>query len=405
MIAGDTGQTGETERGTTASNKKAADSWSQFVADLGTASVAFFCWRGLLFLFQMLATSMTQLNPVPQMDPASAWKAFPQHQALDGWVRWDAGWYHLIVTEGYSARPGQSTVAFFPGFPLATTLVTKVIGNHWAAGLIVSNVSLLFALVYLLRIARPLVGEDGSRRMLAYTLAFPTSFFLSAYYSEGLFLLTSVASFHHYLGGRYARSAAWGALAPLTRPTGVALLMAYGLGTLWNLARRQTRFRTGLLWLAFIPSGLLAFMAYSYVKLGDPLAFVRAHGAWGRSSSLPFVPLIRALVATDWSLPRQLNNTVTLLDALTAIVFLILPFFLLGKVDISLPIYSWLLILIPLATANVKSMMRLECVAFPAFLVLARWGESRSVDRLIVFAGALFLGFFTIQFANWYWVG
>ncbi|WZO96940.1 mannosyltransferase family protein [Isosphaeraceae bacterium EP7] len=405
MIEGDSGRTPGYDRDQGAFDAPEVGFWSQLAADVGTATLAFVCWRGVLFLFQMLGVSMTQLNPVAQMDPAYAWKAFPNHEALDSWVRWDAGWYQLIVTKGYAAKAGQSSVAFFPGFPLVTSALTKVIGNHWAAGLIVSNVSLLAALVYMLRIARPMLGDDGSRRMMAYMLAFPTSFFLSAYYSEGLFLLTTLASFHHYLSGRYARSAIWGALATLTRPTGMALLMAYGLGTIWNLARGQVKFTPRMLWLSFIPAGLLTFMAMLYVKVGDPLAFIHAHGAWGRSSSLPFVPLIRALLDGDWTFPRNLVNTITLMEAITGVIFLILPFFLLGKADISLPIYSWLLILIPLATANVKSLMRLECVAFPAFLVLARWGESRRVDRLIIFASALFLGFFTMQFANWYWVG
>ena len=98
-------------------------------------------------------------------------------------------------------------------------------------------------------------------------------------------------------------------------------------------------------------------------------------------------------------------NTITFMDAISVIPFLVLPLFMFRKFDVSLPIYSLLMVLIPLASGSVKSMMRVEAVAFPAFLALARLGAHRDVDRAIVFISALFLGLLTVQFANWYWVG
>ena len=50
-----------------------------------------------------------------------------------GWVRFDGGWYTKIAAEGYSYLPGaQSTVAFFPAYPLAIRAVDAVVSSATA---------------------------------------------------------------------------------------------------------------------------------------------------------------------------------------------------------------------------------------------------------------------------------
>ena len=51
------------------------------------------------------------------------------------------------------------------------------------------------------------------------------------------------------------------------------------------------------------------------------------------------------------------------------------------------------------------SQRRYMWVLFPAFILLARWGERPWLDRLITVSFLLGLGLFTALFANWYWVG
>jgi hypothetical protein len=61
-----------------------------------------------------------------------------------------------------------------------------------------------------------------------------------------------------------------------------------------------------------------------------------------------------------------------------------------------------ILVLMPLSTGTVMSMMRLELVCFPGFFALARLGENRSVDRLIVFGSGLLLALMKVGFSNAY---
>ena len=365
----------------------------------------FAVWRGSLFLLVLLGGAMTQERP--DRDPNTRlWQAFPGSFFWDSWARWDSGWYMTIVEKGYGAHDNtEQTAAFFPLFPYATRALGRVVGNHWAAGLIISNVSLLLSMLFLGRIARHGLDEDGARRSMAYLLGFPASFFLSAYYSEGLFLLMSTAAFYYYLNKRYFLCGVFGALACMTRHIGLAVFASCAIGALYGLSRPGGRFRASLFWLLLMPLGTLAFMTILYVQVGDPLAFVEAHGAWGRSARLPHEAIWQTLARVDWSIPRDMMNTIDLMDALGAIPMLVLPLFLYRKFDPALIIYGMLLILVPLASGSVKSMMRCEAISFPAFLALARFGRNRDVDRAITFGMALFLGLLAIQFANWYWVG
>jgi hypothetical protein len=279
-----------------------------------------------------------------------------------------------------------------------------VFSRYWEPGLILSNVSLVLALAYMLRIGRLGLDEEGTRRSLVYLLAYPTSFFFSAFYSEGLFLLTTTASFYHYLKGRHLRCGVWGLLAAMTRSPGILLFPSLVLGHLWQRRFKVSRSDLSLLWLGLIPCGLASVMGIMYWKLGDPMAFSKAHAAWGRSFQMPYITVWTALRAVDWSFPiESMGNTITALEVVSALAFLALPILLLRRgFHKALPIYAISLILMPLSTGSTMSMMRCEVVSFPAFLALAQLGKNRTLDRLIVFGSALFLGLFKLAFANAY---
>ncbi|WP_422926020.1 mannosyltransferase family protein [Singulisphaera sp. PoT] len=383
-----------------------AESGLSFGSAIRLAVMAFLLGRGLLFAFDAVGVAMTLERPDSQLSPRDPWRAFPGHPFWDGWARWDSGWYRIIAERGYGDRTwGTNVLAFFPLFPYATRALATVVGNHWVAGLIVSNASLLVSLVFLARIAARYLDPDGVKRTLLYLLVYPSAFFLSAYYSEGLFLLVTVLAFHEYLSKRYLLSGFFGGLAALTRPTGIALFAAFALDYLWKLSKRSTPFSARILGLALIPAGLGIFMLMLFVHANDPFAFVKAHGSWGRSFASPSQALWAAIRGIDWTLPRDHVNAVTALDALTGALFLVLPLRLFKRYDPALPIYAMILILMPLSTGSLKSLLRLECVSFPAFLALAELGKSREADRIIVFVSALFLGLLNIRFSNWYWVG
>ena len=146
-------------------------------------------------------------------------------------VRWDAGWYLQIATEGYRYTPNQpatqQNVVFFPAYPMLVRVVGRLMGGRLtgdvAAGVVVSVACFFGALVYLFLLARRFVDDDASESAVWLLAAYPFAIFYSAIYSESLFLLGAVAAFYHFSREEVGRAALWGVLVGLTRPNGFLL--------------------------------------------------------------------------------------------------------------------------------------------------------------------------------------
>ena len=143
---------------------------------------------------------------------------------LGVWQRFDANWYLDIAEGGYSATGGSAV--YFPLYPIAIRLVGDLLsGRELLAALLISNLSVIVALVLLYKISSDLVGASGARRALVYLAMFPTSFFFLAPYTESLFLCLSLATLYSALRGRMLGAGLLGALAALTRLQGVVLML------------------------------------------------------------------------------------------------------------------------------------------------------------------------------------
>jgi hypothetical protein len=230
----------------------------------------------------------------------------PHVPALDMFAQWDARHYLNIAVTGYDAPTApESNIAFFPLYPLLIRIVLLVIGRvdvetGAVVGLVISNLALFAALLYL----SALVARDFSltvaRRTVLYVLVFPTTLFLSSVYAEAVFLLTAVATVYHARAGEWHRSALAGALAALTRPFGVLLLVPIAV----ELYRQRPHARS---WLAALgpPAGLAVFVGYLWWLFDDPLAYFHAGAAWGRGLHLPWEVLLGylrgPLQGFDWT--------------------------------------------------------------------------------------------------------
>jgi len=229
----------------------------------------------------------------------------PHFPWLDMWAQWDAEHYVNIAVSGYEP-PSESfsNIAFFPLYPLLIRLVLLTVGRvdpqtGALVALLISNVALYGALLYL----SALVARDFSltlaRRVVLYVLVFPTTLFLSSVYAEPLFLLTAVATFYHARSGEWAKSGVAAFLAALTRPFGVLLVLPLAV----ELYRQRSHLRD---WLALIgpPAGPAVFIGYLWWLFDDPLAYFHAGASWGRGLHLPWNTLLDyirgPLVMFDW---------------------------------------------------------------------------------------------------------
>jgi hypothetical protein len=93
------------------------------------------------------------------------------------------------------------------------------------------------------------------------------------------------------------------------------------------------------------------------------------------------------------------------IDLLAVTLFLGLSLVLLSNRRWSEGVFVLLGTLIPFSSGLLMSQRRYVWVLFPAFVLLARWGERPWFDKAFTVLSLLGLGLFTALFANWYWVG
>ena len=151
-------------------------------------------------------------------------------------VRWDAGWYLSIVTDGYRYTPGdpsvQQNIVFFPAYPMLMRVAGRLLGGdmtgYVAAGTIISLAAFFAALIYLYLFARDRDGDETARGAVWLLAAYPFAIFFGALYTESLFLLGTVAAFYHFSKRQFWHAAAWGLLVGLTRLNGSLLVIPLG---------------------------------------------------------------------------------------------------------------------------------------------------------------------------------
>ncbi len=214
--------------------------------------------------------------------PSARVPAFEGWPVFQMWIRWDAGWYYAIAKDGYFfSDQEQSSAAFFPLYPLLLRSLMALGANPYYAGMAVTFVCGLGAVLAFSRWASLFAPAPDVRRAVALLLVWPFAYYLvAAMYSDALFLLLTVTAFWRLEREDRVGATLLGALATATRPVAPALVLGLLIRSL-ELARRENR---ALRPLDFLPAlsvaGLLAYMTHLGLTFGDPLAFLHAQSAW-----------------------------------------------------------------------------------------------------------------------------
>jgi hypothetical protein len=315
----------------------------------------------------------------------------------------DAHWYHAIAANGYAGAGGPPpTTAFYPGYPLLTALVAAPFRfvlpagllsapappdttiQDWlvvAAQLLVSNASLVVALVALWKLYQPRLGTTATVIGSCLLLAAPNAFFLSSGHSESAFLAAAALAFLMAERGRWVGAGVAAAAAALMRTPGVLLLVP--LAVIWLRSSRPRG--PALAGLAIALAGAAAYPAYTWVAFGDPLLYVHSEAYWHPSRTNPiatYVELLRRLwlglrevVHVQPSpIDRWYSSRVQILDGL--MLLWVTGCGLLGRVPLGLAHVAWILLMVvfPLpAGGNPMSTNRYLLAAFPAFYLVGWW--------------------------------
>lgn len=360
-------------------------------------------------------------------------------------ARWDSWWYLTIAQHGYERSQPMRT-AFFPLYPLVVRGLGVVVGSDLIAGVVVSLASFAVALVVLYRLALLELGSASRARLTVMLVAFcPIAFFFSAVYSESLFLALSLGAVFEGRMGRWGTAGLLGALAAAERNSGVVLVVPLvllflygpradrpaapgpGAGAAW-WRRLLPRYpiEPEIAWIALVPVGLLAYLLYLGLSVGDALAPFHVEALWYHHFDGPFGGVYDGIVAA-WDGLRQLlhGSRVPVYfssaggDPFTVAGqnLMLLGFLILGgvacigalrRLPIAYGAYAVAALALPLSSPitpqPLDGLPRYEVVLFPLFMWAAAWLDERDWGDTGLAGSAVLLGLFTAMFATWRYV-
>jgi hypothetical protein len=376
-------------------------------------------------------------------------------------ARWDSAWYLVIAHYGYRPDLGTFTAsrdAFFPLYPLALRGVSWLGTPPVLAGVLISLLALALALYGIHRLTTLELGAraesglgdgrvaDAARLAVLVTAFAPMAFFLSAVYSESLYLALSVGLFWSARQGRWALVGVLGALAAATRSTGLvlalpaAMLYLYGpredrqadftrkrSGPLWRRLLPRYRLRCEVLWLGLMPLGTVAYGGYLALSGGSALAPLHVQEVWGRHFAGPYVGAWDGLEAAFDGARQLLSQQsqhvyfgaaggspfIAAAHNLMLLAFLLLAIPAIVGVVRRLPLaygaYVIAALALPLSdpvrAQPLMSLPRFLLVLFPLGIWFAAWlSEHPRAQRPTLITSAVLMAFFGAQFTTWHWV-
>ncbi|HEV1997897.1 MAG TPA: hypothetical protein VGR61_07195, partial [Candidatus Dormibacteraeota bacterium] len=226
------------------------------------------------------------------------------------------------------------------------------------------------------------------RTAVVLLLLYPGAVFLTFTYSEALALLFFVAAALAARRRRWWLAGALGALAAATRPTGVVIIVLLMVEYLMTERPRRLVHVPVL----FIPIlGTAAYCAYLWFTVGDPIAFIHSEQPFGRGLGI---------------LPVEFANG-HWLTAPSFAIWVVAMAAALWSIRVVRPSYgafaTALLLAAPL-TGAFGSTSRYLLLAWPVFVMLARYVNTER--RVLVTASlfSIFLAFFLLLFVHGYWV-
>jgi hypothetical protein len=360
---------------------------------------------------------------------------------LEGWVRFDAGWYRSIAEDGYYFRGDdeQSSVAFFPVYPIVMRTFHSVFGGDTAAwGIAITLLSGLTVALLFHRWCVPRLGEHRARYALAALLLWPYGWYLfGAVYADALFIALVIGAFVALEQGRTVAATVLGAVATACRPVGFAVVVGLlarelerqGVISFPRLDRVQTsrlgrapvaqdvgvppplvrvdrrRLRARSLLPLFSLAGLASYMAYLWAKFDEPFAFVIAERAPGWD--LEAGPRTWFKVEFFERLADYPNDGVwytsgLVVQALLAFGLLLLTPLVGRKFGWAYALYVVVVLAIPLVgSKDFQGIGRYALAAFPAFAVVGdRLAPRRRIGPVVLAASAIALGLLCSGFAR-----
>jgi len=340
----------------------------------------------------------------PQLAPA-AWP-------LDRLAGWDTWHYTRIAERGYLPLGLPCCdQAFFPGYPLAMRALMPVTGGSaLVAGLIITLAAGVAAVLLLRRLALLTTGDERvARTAVLYLALAPTGIFLTAVYTEAMFLALSLGAWLCANRRSWWWAGALAAGAATVRVNG--LLLAVGLAVMYlGQLRSQGRWRPrpDVLALAAPIATTAAYLGYLAARTGSLNAWQEAQQrGWARRTAWPWQGLSEGWHALwrDAPVNLVLSRWADLIAVLAGITLVVALLWLRRWAE---GVYVGLNVAVLVCSTLIVSAPRYALMWFPGYLLVAQlvhrpgWRWLRVAVPVVC---APLLVWPTLSFAAHLWVG
>ncbi|MCW4005923.1 MAG: mannosyltransferase family protein [Candidatus Bathyarchaeota archaeon] len=318
--------------------------------------------------------------------------------------RWDAPHYVDIARDWYvNAGDAANFIVFFPLYPVCVRLVTFDFAYASLSALLVANLSSLVAFVYLYKLAVHEFSEGVAVKAVLFLSLFPTAYFLSAPYTEGLFFALTIASIYYARLGKWQLAGMLGLLSALTRIAGLLLLPTLLVEYLHQKRWKPKNFDCKALWAALPLTGFLMYLGINYQATANPFMFLeiqRDH--WNNV----FAPLTGLTQAYSWAVSGAYPANVTI--GVAPIVFGVFGLLMVGlgvwrRLRPVYLVYMFLSWGLAVSTSWWISVPRYIMALFPMFMLLGLVAKREITVAVIAGVFVVGLCYFTGLFAVGQW--
>ncbi len=366
-------------------------------------------WLTFHLMEMPLRTGKWEVGPNGMIVPIHGQLSPDVHPILNMWSRWDSEWYLSIAQNGYQFASGkESNVAFFPLYPCAVRAAHFIIpwrsdAGWLLLGILLSNGALLVSLGILHRLVRLDYDEGTAARAVLYLCVFPTTLFLSAFYSESLFLACVLGAFYLARRGRWLLAGVLAALGAIGRAPGGLVALALGFEYLAQKKFQWRQIKPDCLALLLAPAAVAAQMAFFKWRSGDwfVLFKVEAIKSWSRKLTPPWIT-----IGTFFQRPHSgVGTRDSYLDLLATLVLIALTLFVAMRLRLSYAIYAGLTILFITSWGVLTSAARFGVVIFPIMIALALLGRNPIFHRSYLVVSGSIAAYCMFIFSHWGWLG
>ena len=304
---------------------------------------------------------------------------------------YDGGWYLKLAAHGYPDHVlhTQSTLGFFPLYPLAIRALSLVVHSQLVAALCIALAGGLVATVLVQRLATAWWGETTGRRAAVVFALFPGSLVFSMVYSEGLTLPLMLGCLLALRSRRWVLAGILGGLAAVVEPVALVLPVVVALVALRDVWQRRSA--APLVAPVLSVLGIAAFAGFLWAWTGSPFAaLIAQHDGW-HNQTVPLgvlsLPLVHHLLGHPADMLGYLG-TWNLWNGVLGSAFFVWSLVRVWPIrhELSPGGFAWLVGVGAVTLWSVKTLpnARMLLLAFPAVLV---WARRSSKSRYRTFVG------------------